>query len=344
MVRMMGYSNFSVLKLYLLCTALGFVVGLHTVYAERNEQQVHNDRLHLQQQHRILPDGWQQKETSQQGEKHPIIQGSNAEEKKKDFLFSLEKQMGADVVTGSKSKSKSSKTVHRNYKPKTLQQELEYDRGNKKYDPKYHHPQSMEQIEFEKHSNGIYYDPTTGKYIDTKIISPIDNATTASINTTISSTGSNMTTTTITTTTIVTTTGDGENDGLYYDPVTGSFISNSTGHVIPDSFYYYARKGNSGSKKSKKSHKKSCKKKKKGKGKSKGKGGKKSNKKWYDECAYRKPNIHPDKAYPKECIYDYANHVRYCKSKYFFFVIRRKVSFSLKAGFVFNFDVFASRF
>ena len=99
--------------------------------------------------------------------------------------------------------------------------------------------------------------------------------------------------------------------GIFYDPSTGNLLLDpSSANTIPDTFYYYARKGSGASKKSKKGKsKKGCKKHKHGKKSAKNK------KNWY-ECKYNTPKVHPDKIYPKECIYDYANHIRYCKSKY----------------------------
>jgi hypothetical protein len=265
--------------------ALGIIVilyGLLKVESERSGDIVSNPQYHRQ-----LSQGWQ--------------------EKKKEFLYGVEKQIEPDKL----SSSKSGTVVYKKHGPKTFQQEMQDDRGSYKYDPQNHHPQSLEKFEGIKHANGVFYDPITGTYIDPKLLIPVNNTTITS-NKITTSLESNKTTTVTSTATIVAASGDAENEGLYYDPISGSVLSNSTGDIIPDSFYYYARKGNGGSKKSKKGHKKSCKKKKKGKGK--GSSVKKS-KKWFDECAYRRPNIHPDKAHPKECIYDYANHIRYCKRK-----------------------------
>jgi hypothetical protein len=269
---------------------LGFIVIVNVLLQVESENLVQT--VSNAQEHRLTTEGWQ--------------------ETKKEFLYGFQKQMESRKLSSSKGRA----VPYKKHGPKNLQQEMDYDRGNDKYDPQNHHPQSLETLEIKKYTNGVYYDSNSGSYIDPKLLIPMVNTTTTSSSKSMTSIDSNDKTTVTTITKIVVPNGDVDNDGLYYDPVSGSVLSSSTGDIIPNSFIYYARKGNGGSKKSKKAHKKSCKKKKKGKGK--GKSGKKSKKK-YDECADRKPNVHPDKANPKECIYDYANHIRYCKSKCYFF-------------------------
>jgi hypothetical protein len=173
---------------------------------------------------------------------------------------------------------------------------MEHEISTKSYYQSYGQQQLLEEEDYDRanifnRGNGVYYDPKTGTFIDPKLIIPIDN----------------------------------DNDGLYYDPVSGSILSNTNGALVPDTYYYYARKGNGDSKshknKKNKCHKKNHRSSKKGGKSGKGKSGKgKKKSKWYDECAYQTPNIHPDKDYPKRCIYDYANYIRYCKRKSLHFI------------------------